>query len=73
MYRAHFDSHLFTMVLPLKIPETTQDGTAGDLIYFPNARKVPTNEISNFFGKAYYKRFASKEGIENFPQTIKKN
>ena len=66
MYRAHFDSHLFTMVLPLKIPETAIDGTSGDLIYFPNARKVPTNEISNLFGKAYYKRFASKEGIENF-------
>ena len=66
MYRAHFDSHLFTMVLPLKIPETAKDGTAGDLIYFPYARKVPTNEIYNFFGKAYYKRFASKDGMEKF-------
>lgn len=66
MFRAHFDSHLFTMVLPLKIPETTQDGTAGDLIYFPYARKVPTNEISNFVGKAYFKRFASKDGMEKF-------
>ena len=66
MFRAHFDSHLFTMVLPLKIPETTQDGTAGDLIYFPYARKVPNNEISNSFGKAYYKRFASKDGMEKF-------
>jgi len=72
MYRAHFDSHLFTMVLPLKIPETTKDGTAGDLIYFPNARKVPSNEISNFFGKAYYKRFASKEGIEKFSSNNQK-
>ena len=66
MYRAHFDSHLFTMVLPIKIPETAQFGTAGDLIYFPYARKVPTNEFSNFFSKAYYKRFASKEGMEKF-------
>ena len=66
MYRAHFDSHLFTMVLPLKIPESAQDETVGDLIYFPNVRKVPTNEISNFFGKACYKRFASKKGIEKF-------
>ena len=72
MYRAHFDSHLFTMVLPLKIPETTKDGTAGDLIYFQNARKVPSNEISNFFGKAYYKRFASKEGIEKFSSNHQK-
>jgi len=72
MFRAHFDSHLFTMVLPLKIPETAQDGTAGDLIYFPYARKVPTNEISNFIGKAYFKRFASKEGMEKFSSNHQK-
>ena len=72
MYRAHFDSHLFTMVLPLKIPETDKDGTAGDLIYFPYARKVPTNEIYNFFGKDYYKRFASKDGMEKFSLNHKK-
>ena len=66
MFRAHFDSHLFTMVLPIKIPETSNNGTAGDLIYFPYARKVPGNEITNFVGKAYYKRYASKEGMEKF-------
>tara|TARA_B100001057_G_scaffold466234_1_gene523155 strand:+ start:2903 stop:3610 length:708 start_codon:yes stop_codon:yes gene_type:complete len=66
MFRAHFDSHLFTMVLPIKIPDTSNNGTAGDLIYFPYARKVPGNEITNFIGKAYYKRFASKEGMEKF-------
>ena len=66
MFRAHFDSHLFTMVLPIKIPEISNNGTAGDLIYFPYARKVPGNEISNFVGKAYYKRYASKEGMEKF-------
>ena len=66
MFRAHFDSHLFTMVLPIKIPETSNNGTAGDLIYFPYARKVPRNEITNFIGKAYYKRYASKEGMDKF-------
>ena len=66
MFRAHFDSHLFTMVLPIKIPETSNNGTAGDLIYFPNARKFPGNEVTNFIGKAYYKRYASKEGMEKF-------
>ena len=71
MFRAHFDSHLFTMVLPIKIPETTKEGTSGDLIYFPNARKVPSNEITNFIGKAYYKKYASKEGIEKFSSTKK--
>ena len=66
MYRAHFDSHLFTMVLPIKIPKPTNGGTVGELIYFPNARKFPKSEFGNFLGKASYKRFASKEGMENF-------
>jgi len=72
MFRAHFDSHLFTMVLPIRIPETDQNGTAGDLIYFPHARKVPANEISNFIGKAYYKNFASKKRMEKFSLNHKK-
>ena len=54
------------MVLPIKIPETDEKGTAGDLIYFPYARKFPSNEITNFIGKAYYKKYASKEGMEKF-------
>ena len=66
MFRAHFDSHIFTMVLPIKIPETSEEGASGELIYFPYARKVPSNEITNFIGKAYYKKYASKEGIEKF-------
>lgn len=66
MYRAHFDSHLFTMVIPIKIPDVIEDGTSGDLIYFPNARKTPKNEIINFFDKIYFKRFASKSGLEKF-------
>ena len=65
MYRAHFDSHLFTLVIPLKIPESNEtNGSVGDLIYIPNARSSPSNEIFNFFGKLFYKRYASKEGIE---------
>ena len=66
MFRAHFDSHLFTMVLPIKIPQTTSEGSAGELMYFPYARKAPQNEISNFIGKVYYKKYASKEGLDKF-------
>lgn len=66
MFRAHFDSHLFTMVLPLKIPESIHEGSSGELIYFPNTRSMPSNEINNFIGKAYYKKYASKDGIEKF-------
>ena len=72
MFRAHFDSHLFTIVLPIKIPTPSNSGTSGDLIYFPNARKVPRNEISNFIGKAYYKKYASKEGMEKFSSKYQK-
>ena len=66
LYRAHFDSHLFTLVLPIKIPTANNGGTAGDLIYFPNARSSPKTELGNFFGKAYHKKYASKSGIEKF-------
>ena len=72
MFRAHFDSHLFTLVLPIKIPECSNGGTVGDLIYFPNARKSPRNEISNAIGKASYKRFASKKGMDLFAKSHSK-
>jgi hypothetical protein len=66
MYRAHFDSHLFTLVLPIQIPSTEDDASCGELIYFPNSRKHPKNEIQNIYGKAYNKRYASKEGLNTF-------
>ncbi len=72
MFRAHFDSHLFTMVLPIKIPMLNNGASVGDLIYFPNARRSPRSEIGNFIGKISHKRFASKEGIENFAEKNKK-
>jgi len=64
MYRAHFDSHLFTMVLPIKIPSTLNGESIGELMYFPHARNPPRSEISNFLGKASFKRFANKKGME---------
>ena len=64
MYRAHFDSHIFTVVFPLKIPATKNEGDTGDLIYFPNLRNNPKNEIQNIIDKIYYKNYASKKGIE---------
>jgi hypothetical protein len=64
MYRAHFDSHLFTIVLPIKIPTLTEKGSSGELIYFPNIRGLPNNEIFNFIEKVYYKKYASKKSLE---------
>ena len=68
-YRAHFDSHLFTLVVPLKIPDSGTN--CGELIYVPNLRENPSSEISNLLTKIYYKKYASKEGIDNLSR-IKK-
>lgn len=64
IFRAHFDSHLFTLVLPLKIPLSQDQGKSGELVYFPNIRVAPKNEIVNIIQKIYYKRYASKKGID---------
>lgn len=64
-YRAHFDSHLFTLVTPVFIPKNTKSENKGQLILFNKIRNEPKNEFSNFFGKLKYKRFASKTGIED--------
>ena len=72
MYRAHFDSHIFTLVIPIKIPESISGGSAGDLIYFPKSRQQPKSEITNVIGKAFHKKYASKEGIDKFSLTHQK-
>jgi hypothetical protein len=65
MYRAHFDSHIFTIVFPLKIPNSPKKkDTCGELIYLPNTRANPKNEISNLIGKVYFKKYASKKGLK---------
>jgi hypothetical protein len=67
-FRAHFDSHLFTIVLPIKIPENFQTGNIGELIYFSKLRSLPKSEISNLISKTYYKRYASKKGVKKLSQ-----
>ena len=69
MFRAHFDSHLFTFVFPISIPDKKTDNDAGQLIYFPHLRKQPKSELSNLLTKAWYKKYAHKEGLEK----LKKN
>jgi len=68
-YRAHFDSHLFTIVFPIQIPEVTcADDSSGELMFFPNLRKRPKNELSNFLGKLWYYQYASDEGVKRLSQ-----
>ena len=62
-YRAHFDSHLFTLVIPINIPTETNIFNRGQLIFFPNIRKFNTNEFINIFQKMYFKRFNNDEKI----------
>lgn len=66
-YRAHFDSHLFTLVIPLQIPQSA-DGNAGQLLFSPQARRAPRFEVGNVMSKLYYKRYASKLGMQQYEQ-----
>ena len=64
-YRGHFDSHIFTLVTPVIIPNAN-DRESGQLIVFPKIRKEPSNELINIIGKLKYKLFyASKNGFKN--------
>ncbi len=59
-YLGHFDSHLFTLVTPIVIPRTNSE-ESGHLILFPKIRKEPKSEVLNILGKAFYKKYHSKE------------
>ena len=62
-YRAHFDSHIFTLVIPINIP-FSKDMERGELIFYPNARRYPRTEIENFIGKVYFKKYANKTSMK---------
>ena len=62
-FRAHFDSHLYTFVFPLKIPNKIEDKNCGELVYFPNIRRNPRHELINILGKIFYKQYASKASL----------
>jgi len=70
-YRGHFDSHLFTLVLPVQIPKKLSDESVGDLIFSPRSRNIPKNEFFNFIQKAYFKKYASKEGFNRLSKNKK--
>lgn len=68
-YRGHFDSHLFTLVVPIQIPSGTNSEEAGELLFFPGIRNEPTGELSNFYGKLFYKKFAMQSGFESLARS----
>ena len=64
-YRAHFDSHMFTLVIPISIPQVQEKGgTIGELVFFPNTRAFPKNPFFDFIGKLWFKQYSSKSGME---------
>ncbi len=67
-YRGHFDSHLFTLVTPINIPDFKNVRNGGQLHYFPMARSQPKNELQNIIGKALYKRHNSEIGFERLAE-----
>ncbi|MGB1345151.1 MAG: hypothetical protein ACPH5I_03155 [Amylibacter sp.] len=72
-YRGHFDSHLLTIVLPIKIPEIVngKNTERGELKAFPKTRSFRKSEILNIFQKLYWKLFASKSGFEKLEKNNK--
>lgn len=62
-FRSHFDSHLFTVVLPISIPTSVENLGSGELIFVPRARRHPRNEIENLVTKTYFKRYASERAV----------
>lgn len=69
-YRGHFDSHIFTIVTPVKIPETNSE-ESGQLVIFPKIRKSPKNEFINFYQKLKYKMMYGK--AKGYKNLMKKN
>lgn len=69
-YRGHFDSHIFTIVTPVKIPKTNSQ-ESGQLIVFPKIRKNPKNEFINFYEKLRYKLLFGK--VKGYKKLMKKN
>lgn len=65
-YRGHFDSHLFTIVLPIKIPDPKDKNiNIGELAFFPNLRKEPKSEFFNIAQKILTKKHSNRAGFNN--------
>jgi hypothetical protein len=69
-FRGHFDSHLFTLVTPIQIPDAQKTQNNGKLHFFPNARGHPKNEMVNILGKIKFKKFNNEKGFSNLSKKI---
>ena len=55
-HRYHFDAHLFTVLLPIYIPNN-KNNKNGDLIIAPNFRKLSKSLLINIIQKFLYQNF----------------
>ena len=58
-YRYHFDAHLFTILIPIIIPNKKNTNN-GDLIIFPNIRKINNSLVINIIQKILFQNRITK-------------
>jgi len=63
-HRYHFDAHLFTVLIPIIIPNKKNTNN-GDLIIFPNIRKVTKSLLINVFQKILFQNSITKFFLKN--------
>ena len=63
MYRTHFDSHLYTLVIPLILPKS-ESPLRGQFYFLNRFRKKPKSEIENLLGKSLaFIKYRGKRGM----------
>ena len=62
-YRTHFDSHLFTLVIPLRISNEKKENK-GQLYLVPNLRRQPKSDLINFFQKLMTFRYRGEKSFK---------
>lgn len=63
-YRYHFDAHLFTVLIPIFIPKNKTKNN-GDLIIYPNFRKLTNILIINIIQKLLFQNRVAKFLLKN--------
>ena len=62
-YRTHYDSHLYTLVVPLQA-SAEADILKGQLYLAPNLRRQPKTDIVNFVQKIFAFKWKGKSGYK---------
>ena len=55
----HFDAHLFTILIPIYIPNQNNDKN-GDLVIYPNVRKLNSSVFLNIIQKLFFQNFITR-------------